>query len=206
MARSIDEYQSRSEGASIAEHADRGTTRSTARAFAAAISALAISALVITTTSEALNDEGTYADNDIAAGSITLDDDDQGRSLFSVADLGPNQVQVECIRIIYTGSITPVDLSMAARVGGSGLAPYLDIEIDQGSQGEFDDCDGFELSENVFKGTVQELGDGDPLELHRFLNSKDEVTYRFTVEMADVEEAVNQTASINFTWDAVTAS
>jgi hypothetical protein len=206
MARSIDEYQSRTEGVSIADYADRGTTRSTARAFAAAISALAISALVITTTSEALNDEGTYADNEIAAGAITLDDDDRGRSLFDVADLGPNQVQVECIRIIYTGSILPVDLTMGAVVGGTGLAPHLAIEIDEGSNGAFEDCTGFELREPVFEGTVQELGDGDLLELHRFRNLGDEVTYRFTVEMADVEEAVDKTASINFTWEAATAS
>ncbi len=202
MARSIDEYQDRSDGISIAEYADRGTTRSTARAFAAAISALAISALVITSSSDALNDEGTFVDNQISAGSITLADDDEGRSLFSLDNLGPNDIRTECIQILYTGSILPVDLTMAANVGGTGLARYLDIKIEAGSTGKFDDCGSFVETGPVFEGTLQELGDRGPIELLRFLNVDDKITYRFTVEMDDTQEAVEKTATVGFTWQA----
>ncbi len=46
----------------------------------------------------------------------------------------------------------------------------------------------------VFEGTLQELGDRGPIELLRFLNVDDKITYRFTVEMDDTQEAVDKTA------------
>ena len=67
MARPIADYHDDG-GALQRGILDRSTTRSTARAFAAAITALAISTLVITTSSDALVEDGTIAETHLEAG------------------------------------------------------------------------------------------------------------------------------------------
>ena len=138
---------------------ERRTGRSTARAFAAAISALLMSTLVVNRSSEALTTDGTVTGNQITSGVIALSDDDQGRSLFDLSDMAPGQTEVHCLEVSYDGTITPVDLTMITNAEGP-LAAYLDVVIEAGTGGNFEDCEGFEKTSDVFDGTLDELARG----------------------------------------------
>ena len=200
MARSIDDYQRLSADRAASQGSDRRATRSSARALAAAVSALAISALVITTSSDALEATGTTAGNDINAGTITLADDDEDRALFSLDNMAPNRPTTECIRVIYEGTILPVELTMTATASGL-LAPYLDLEIERGSGAGFRNCSGFEAESTVFEGTLAELVERQSQTLLEFLNEGDDVSFRFRFEMADVQAAVGTGTAARFSWE-----
>lgn len=200
MARSIDDYQEYTAADVAPDGQDRRATRSTARAFAAAISALAISALVITTSSDALDQTGTVAENNLQAGTITLIDDDENRALFDLHNMAPNAPRTECIRLVYEGTIVPVELTMAATAPGP-LAQYLDLTIEQGTGAGFRDCEGFEPESTLIEGTLTELVALGSQPLQEFLNEGDELSFRFRFEMEDVQAAVGQTTTVDFSWE-----
>ena len=100
-------YDGQSASTPQAASATRRVDHSTARAFAAALSALAISSLVVTTSSNVLNSEGTIASSHIEAGTISIDDDDEGRSLIELTNMAPGRPEEQCIQVIYEGTIVP---------------------------------------------------------------------------------------------------
>ncbi len=147
----------------------------TARAFAAALSALLIATFVISRSGEALDIQGT------------------------TTDMAPGRASEECINISYGGTIVPVDLTMKAEITGD-LAPFLDVVIERGPSGGFGDCDGFVSSGLVFDGTLDELA-RNRLELERFFNQSDSRTYRVRFALQDREEALGRAASVGFIWE-----
>ncbi len=200
MARPIDDYEDFVKTKRAGGGTDRRASRSTARAFAAAVSAFAISALVITTSSDALSIGGTVAQTSVEAGTITLSDDDENRALFALENMAPNRPSTECIQVSYDGSILPVVVSMAAKPSGS-LAPYLQLTIEQGTGAGFRDCTGFEPTTTVFDGTLAQLGLRGSQRLGEFLNLDETMSFRFRFEMQDVQAAVGQTSSVDFAWE-----
>ena len=200
MARSIEDYEEHLRSMQSQGRQNRQANRSTARAFAAAVSAFAISALVITTSSDALDDTGTVAEIVFEGGTIALTDDDANRPLFDLDNMGPNRPTTECILITYDGTMVPVDLTMVASATG-GLAPYLQLTVDAGTDGRFADCVAFERRETVFEGTLAELVEAEPLELGRFHNQGDDMSFRFRFEMADEQGAVGQLSTVDFAWE-----
>ncbi len=174
--------------------------RSTARAFAAAISALLIATLVVNRSSEALTTEGTAAGTSVSSGTISLIDDDQGRSLFDLSAMAPGRPVTRCIEVVYDGTILPVDLALSAEADGS-LARFLDVTIDEGSGGSFETCDGFTVIRPVFTGTLASLAGGDWLPLGRMVNTGDSRTFRIHLELQDTEDALGQQTSADFIWE-----
>lgn len=179
---------------------DNWVTQGTARAFAAALSALLIATFVISRSSEALETDGTTTASEVTSGTIELTDDDNGSSLFDLADMAPGRPSEQCISISYGGSIVPVDLTMKSDITGD-LAPYLDVVIERGSSGGFGDCDGFVPSGQVFEGTLAELAGRDRLGLGRFVNQGDSRTYRVEFALQDRREALGRAASVGFVWE-----
>ncbi len=152
--------------------------RAAARAFAAAVSALIISTLVVSQSSAALEPDGTVAGNSFAVGTVSLVDDDEGRSLVNLEDMAPGRPVEECISVAYEGTILPVALTLDAQTVGD-LGPYLDVEIDAGSGGGFGACEGFLAEESIFTGTLDQLDDRGVMELGSIYNSNEAVVYRF---------------------------
>lgn len=171
----------------------------TARAFAAALSALLIATFVISRSGQALDIQGTTTASEVTSGTIELADDDNGSSLFDLTDMAPGRASEECINISYGGSIVPVDLTMKAEITGD-LAPFLDVLIERGPSGGFGDCDGFVASALVFDGTLDELA-RNRLKLARFLNQGDSRTYRVRFALQDRREALGRAASVGFIWE-----
>ncbi len=196
---------------------DSGLTRSTARAFAAAVSALLIATLVVSRSSDALTTEGTITGSAISSGTVSLLDDDRGRSLFDLSDVAPGRPAIRCLEIAYDGTILPVDLAVRAEADGT-LAPYLDVLIEQGDGGGFESCEGFVArpvtwqleagsgaggfdSGVVYDGTLAELADAGWRPLGSMVNQGERRSYRITFRLQDRQEALGRSTNADFTWE-----
>ena len=182
------------------ETATRRVDHSTARAFAAALSALAISSLVVTTSSTALQPDGTIAANHLEAGTVSISDDDGGQSLVDLTNMAPGRPEEQCIEVVYDGSIVPVVLTLAATTSGT-LAPFVDMQVERGTGASYGDCEGFETTETLFVGRLSELAAVSPMPLGRLLNQGDAIAFRFVFELADEEAAVGQASATDFIWE-----
>ena len=178
----------------------RWVTLATARAFAAAMSVLAIATFVVNRSATALSTDGTVNAAEVSSGTIELSDDDGGRSLFDLADMVPGRSTSECITIRYDGSILPVDLELEAQVEGD-LGPYLDVEVEQGSTGAFADCERFRPERVVYTGTLDRMAAGDRIALERILNQGESRVYRFRFTLQDSNEALGRSATVGFVWE-----
>ena len=167
-------------------------TRTTARAFAAAVSALLIATLVVNRSNEAFVTEGSVAGAAVASGTISLDDDDSGRALFDLSNMAPGRPIVQCLEVEYGGSIVPVDMILLVNSVGD-LGPFLNLSIDEGSGGGFEACETFVQSDRLYNGTLSDLASGDPLPVGVILNSGETRSYRITFALQDEQEALGRT-------------
>ena len=175
--------------------------RAAARAFAAAVSALIISTLVVSQSSAAIDPDGTVAGNSIEAGTVSLTDDDQGRSLLALEAMAPGRPIQECITVTYDGTILPVELTLETQTVGD-LGPFLEVSIERGVGGGFGVCEGFEPTDLVFSGTLDELDRKGVMGLGFIYNTLDSSVFRFEVELKDEADAVGRESSIDFVWEA----
>ncbi len=203
MARSIENFN----GQTLEDRSERlldprRLDRSAARAIAAAISSLLITTLVVSSSVSALEPDGTIAGSTVQAGTISLVDDDEGRSLVNLSNMAPGRPVVECIRVEYTGSILPVDLSVAATADGP-LAEFLWVEAELGIGGGFGSCDGFQPERVVMSDTLGDIADRDALTVASFVNTGDDVVFRFRFEILDDGRAVGAATAADFVWEVV---
>lgn len=175
-------------------------SQGTARAFAAAISALLIATFVVNRSQQALTVEGTATASEISAGTIKLSDDDNGQSLFDLADMVPGRSSQECISIVYEGTISPVALGLKADATGD-LPPFLDVTIESGRNGGFRSCSGFTAERVVYEGTLAELAERELVPLSELHNTGDSKAYRVTFAIQDTAEALGRVASVGFVWE-----
>lgn len=199
MARQLLELRDHDDSSSV-EGRDNRISRVAAAALAAALSALVIGSLVVTSTARALDPAGTSAGAVATSGTISLVDDDGGRSLFDLTNMAPGRPVVHCIEVSYDGSIVPVDLAMRAESAGD-LAPYLDVVVESGRGGGFGDCSGFGRQGQVYGGTLADLAAAGWLPLGTLVNSGQAVTYRVTFELQDRQEALGRAATVSFVWE-----
>ncbi|MCC6438811.1 MAG: hypothetical protein IT196_27560 [Acidimicrobiales bacterium] len=176
--------------------------RAAARAFAAAISSLVIATLVVTQSAEALDPKGTVTGNAVEAGTVSLSDDDAGRSLLELTDMAPSRPVERCIAVRYDGSVVPADVSLAATSSGT-LAPYLQVVVELGGGAAFGDCARFVPRGTVFSGTVADLVAAGPLPVAVARNSGDALGFRFRFELVDDGRAMGQAAAVDLVWEAV---
>jgi hypothetical protein len=200
MARSLLDIHDREHGNTL-ERRDNRVGRAAVGALAAALSALMIGSLVVARSEAALTPAGTVTAGSAAAATVSLVEDDQGRSLFDLAEMAPDRPVVHCIEVVYEGTIVPVDLALRAEVGGE-LARYLDVEIEQGRRGGLHSCAGFAPTATVFRGTLDGLAASGWLELGRLSSSGDRIGYRVSFELRDERGALGRSASSSFVWVA----
>ena len=135
-----------------------------------------------------------------SSGLISLQDDEKGRSLFDLEDLGPGRPFERCVEILYDGTIVPVVLSLGAESRGD-LAPYLHTSIEAGSGGNFESCEGFTPSEPVFEGTLADLVALERADVVPIFNSDTRRTFRVRFELADTNDALGRSATTTFIWE-----
>lgn len=93
--------------------------------------------------------------NVIAAGTVTLEDNDGGVALYALNAAKPGDSKTSCIKVTYTGSLpATVKLMTPSTIGE--LGPYVNLKIEAGTQTtpSFPSCTGF--TPYVTGGTVYE--------------------------------------------------
>lgn len=183
---------------------EASTGRTTARSLATAIALLIVSILVVTRSRAALSTENAGADVSLGAGSVELTDDDAGSSLFAVDDMVPGRPERDCIVVSYEGNVLPVTIGLSSEADGA-LAGLLDVQVERGTGGAFQDCTGFTPTATVYDGTLAGLADqADGIEAATITEGPAAETFRFTFELSGVPDSdeADPTASARFIWQA----
>lgn len=160
---------------------------------------------------------GTTANtgNQFAAGTVALTDNDGGSTpMFTFTNQRPGVVENSCIRVNYSGSLSATVKLYAATTGT--LAPYVNLTVTRGSDASpaFDSCTSFspdainyigQGNGVVYQGTLAAFPTtyatavSDPAASWTTGTS---VSYRFSVQIADVNAAQGLSSTGTFTWEA----
>jgi predicted ribosomally synthesized peptide with SipW-like signal peptide len=173
----------------------------------AALAAAGLAVLVLGgVTGAAFVDTTENRSNTFQSGDVVLDDDDQGNALFSVSDLAPGATVTRCIKVTYTGSLT-ANVHLYGSVGGSGLAGFLDTDIEVGAGGDAASCAGFVSSSTLYTGTLTAFGISHTNYvngLRGFDGATDPSarTYRVSVTLRDDPAAQSLGGSLDLIWEA----
>ena len=151
--------------------------------------------------------------NSLAAGTVTLTDDDSGSAMFSVPDMVPGQTEARCILVSYSGTVAdpaPVKLYSGGYTDSGNFADYLNVTIEEGSGATSGDCSGF-VSENTiasggdlaaFDGASTDYATGvgvwDPA------STPESKAYRITLQLDPATPDAQQGESVGalvFTWE-----
>jgi hypothetical protein len=130
--------------------------------------------------------------NSLAAGTVSISDNDGGTALYSVSNRKPGDFAESCIQVTYTGSVgNVIKAYRSAFTGGSGLDNYVDLAITKGT-GTAADCSDFTGSTSVYSGTLNGLGSnwGSGVALTNGSNQaswaqNDAVTYKVRATLQD---------------------
>ena len=160
---------------------------------------------------------GTTANsgNAFSAGTVALTDNDGGSTpMFTFTNQRPGVVANSCIKVTYSGSLSAT-VKLYASVSGT-LAPYLNVTVTRGTDltPSFSSCSTFTpdaLDYNglgngvLFSGTLSSFPTSyaaaisDP---SASWTSGSTASYRFSVQIADINAAQGLSASSAFTWEA----
>jgi hypothetical protein len=151
-------------------------------------------------------------------GTVDINDDDAGASMFSMSNLAPGDVRTSCLTASYAGSL-PATVRLYGTTTGTGLAPHLDLTVTRGTGGAFGSCAGFTPDPVnhvgagpgvIYDGTLDGWPDTyatglvDPSAVPEQWTAGESHTYRFEVvlppDMADSAQAL--TTGQTFVWEA----
>lgn len=85
------------------------------------------------------------AGNSWSSGQVVLTDDDQGRAGFTVTNLIPGDTGQRCIRVTSESNVAGEVRAYVENLATSarGLEDYIFLQVQQGTGGSFESCDGF---------------------------------------------------------------
>lgn len=167
----------------------------------------------------AFSDTTANGGNSFESGTVTIEDDDSGSTMFSLTGMRPGDPAASrCIDVTYTGSLD-ANVRMYGATGGSGLAQHLNVKVTRGEKDSaFSGCGDFVAdSANyigqgagvVYNGTLEGFADGyaganaDPVAgSPETWSQGEDHAYRFEVSLADNNDAQGKTATQTFTWEA----
>lgn len=180
---------------------------------------LACVGATITWTHSAFTATTANAGNTLAAGTVSLSDDDSGTAMLSLAAAKPGDTDTACIQVSYTGSL-PAWVKLYGTTTGSGLDAYLNVTVTRGtlSPASFDSCAGFSADATdynglgngvVYSGTLSAYpktwaaGQADPkLSGLETWTTGEAHAYRFALTVNDTNSAQGLDATEAFTWEA----
>lgn len=203
MARSFDRFVVDPD-AQVESVSRRRLDRATVRALASALAALAIATVVVTESTSALRPEGTATSNDLDAGTISLRDDDQGRSLVDLPAMAPGRPVERCITVTYAGNVLPASLAVSAEVTGD-IAPYVSMRVERGSSGGFETCEGFVSEGLLHEGTLAAFVEAGPTDVGIIREEGASTTFRFVFDLVDDGAAQGRSGTVDVVWEATPA-
>ena len=126
----------------------------------AALASLVVVSFLVTRASNAAFTDTESSNGSFSAGSIDLTDD-VASTLFTASNLVPGQTVQSCLVVTYQGSVADPN-GVRVYSGGvvdNGLAPHLDVVIEEGTGGSSSSCTGFTPSGGpIFNGTLEGFG------------------------------------------------
>ena len=148
--------------------------------------------------------------NDLAAGTVTLSDNDAGVALFdNLTNLKPGDGETDCIEVTYSGTLDAEVRMYGSVTAGTGLEDYLDFTVERGTG----TCATFVADVMVWNSGT----DGD---LGVFLSGAtnyatgvdawnvtgggpdDTVPYRITTTLQDDNAAQGLASTLTVTWES----
>ena len=149
----------------------------------------------------ALQADGTTSASTATTGTISLVDDDGGRSLFDLRDIAPGRPFEQCVEVSYEGTLLPVELTVLAEAEGE-LAGFLETRIESGTGGGFDSCAAFTPDDVVYRRNPRRPGcvRGRPRSATLY-NTGDSRSFRIRFEVADTNDALGLTTTAGFIWE-----
>lgn len=171
--------------------------------------------VVLTVSRAAFSASTSNSGNRIAAGTVTLGDDDGDSAMFDVTGVAPGAPSlVRCIEVTYSGTITDPDeirLYSSGFTDSGTLADELNLKVDIGTGATtLDDCSNFSLAGTIFAtdtlsafhathaNYVSGLVAWDPG------STPESRTFRFTIDLPADADSSAQGASVTdlvFTWE-----
>lgn len=168
-----------------------------------------VSGLVFQTSSAAFSGTTATGASSIAAGTVSLSDDDSGSALFSLTNLKPGDANTKCIQLTYGGSLASAIKMYGVIGGGTSLGQYINLTVTSGTPGAFADCSTFSGTQ-IYSGTLANfatthtnwasgLSDGN---WTPGTNGQTRA-YQFVVTLQDNNSAQGLTSTgVTFTWEA----
>jgi hypothetical protein len=150
--------------------------------------------------------------NQVSAGSVTIDDNDGGSALYSMNNAKPGQsAAAKCIRVDYTGSL-PADVKLYTTSTIGALGPNVNLKVEAGTQGTFNsNCTGFGAQQTLFDAALSTFptsyagGVSDFPASESSWDNGESVVYRFTATLNSNTPDSQQGASTGlhtFRWEA----
>ena len=205
----------RAAGARVHRAGARSLTSRVVQLGALALSFIAVSVLVVTSSRAAFVAQNENVTNQVSAAAVDLADNDSGTAMFdTVTGLMPGATERRCIDVTYTGTVDPTAVLLYSAGTPTGtLAPYLDLTVEVGAAtgAGFRDCTGFAATGTVYTGTLAGFSTAhgsyatgastwDPGGV-----SPDTRTFRFTLSVQDVAAAEGLTTTFGFSWETRTS-
>ncbi|SDG31162.1 hypothetical protein SAMN05660324_2341 [Klenkia brasiliensis] len=149
----------------------------------------------------------------VTSGGVALSDNDSGSAMFaSEGPLTPGNNLSRCIDVTYTGTVNPgpVYLYSAGVTGDAGTYFNLTVEVGPDTADAFGNCSSFSATSTLYTGTIAAfqssknsyatgISTWDPAA------SGETRTFRFTVSVANDQNAQNRTTNFGFTWETRSA-
>jgi hypothetical protein len=159
--------------------------------------------------------------NSISSGTVRVSDNDTGTALLALTTALPGATDTGCIKVTYNGSLASA-VRLYGTTGGSGLDPYLDLQITRGTyslpEPGYDSCTNFQpdLTDYIgagagviYNGTLQGFPDSyaagltDPTAgTPESWTAGEAHVYRMQVTLQNSQAAEGLTATQTFTWEA----
>lgn len=144
-----------------------------------------------------------------STGTVSITDDDAGKTMFSLSGLAPGAAATRCITVTSTGNVSAVvRLYGANRTTKNSLASYVTLTVLAGSGGTSTDCSGFVADSTVYRGALSAFPSTYGTGVGAWTTSGNAAgetrSYQFTylLNTNTPSTAQSGTAGLAFTWEA----
>ena len=166
-------------------------------------------------TFSAFSSTTTNPDNNFTAGTVYLTDNDANTRMYNVTNAKPGDSATGCITVTYGGTL-PSTVKLYGSGVAAALGPYVNLKVEQGSvppATPFNDCSSFSATGTLYDSaigsfpTTYAAGISTNPGAGQWVNG-DSLSYRFTVTLADDNNANGQgagqlsTGLHSYTWEA----
>lgn len=145
--------------------------------------------------------------NNWAAGTVAISDDDGGSALFSATGIQPGDTGSKCILVTYGGNTPTTGVRLWVQSLTGTLAPYLTVTLEQGTGGTYAGCGSFAAEVTAPGVTMSSLAAARTNWSTGFgtwapTAAAQTKAYRISWSIAADNNAAGKTAGLTLRWEA----